>query len=220
MEIVYDALAPEHFRPTRSRDEVRRELGLPPDAIAAGIVGGVQEWKGQAVFLEAFARARANRPDLRGLIVGGVHRAGREYAAQLHERARALALGDALTFTGFRADAPDVISALDVVVHASVRPEPFGRVILEAMLLGKPVIAADAGGVPELIDDGRTGFLVPAGDVPALASRLEQLSADASRRREIGSAARDWAIERFALGRHVEAMSAIYDSISERKKNP
>ena len=73
------------------------------------------------------------------------------------------------------------MNAWDVVVHASVRPEPFGRVILEGMLLGKPVIATAAGGVPELIDDGRTGFLVPPGDATALADCLRRVLADARR---------------------------------------
>jgi glycosyltransferase involved in cell wall biosynthesis len=153
-------------------------------------------------------------------VVGGVHRAGREYAEQLEQRVRALGLERELTFTGFRSDMPDVMGGLDVVVHASVRPEPFGRVILEAMLLGKPVIATRAGGVPELIEEGRTGFLVAPGDAAALASRLARLAADEGLRRRIGVAARAWAVERFSLHRHVESMSAIYDSISERKTNP
>ena len=102
--------------------------------------------------------------------------------------------------TGFRADIPDVMNAWDVVVHASVRPEPFGRVILEGMLLGKPVVATAAGGVPELIDDGRDRL-------PGAARRRRgagrRACAAARRRRAtrapIGARARDWAREQFAL---------------------
>jgi glycosyltransferase involved in cell wall biosynthesis len=217
-EVVYDALAPEHFRPARDRGEMRTSLGLGPETVAIGIVGGIQEWKGQAVVLEAFARARQNHPELRLLVVGGVHRAGEEYARRLEERVRQLGLESAVIFTGFRSDVPDLMNALDVVVHASVRPEPFGRVILEGMLLGKPVIAAAAGGVPEFVDEGRTGFLVPPGDAEALAGAIHRLAADAGLRSAIGEQARTIALERFSLRRHVDLLSALYDSISKRKQ--
>jgi glycosyltransferase involved in cell wall biosynthesis len=99
----------------------------------------------------------------------------------------------------------------DVVVHASVRPEPFGRVILEGMLLGKPVIATAAGGVPELIDDGRTGFLVPPGNASALADCLRRVLSAPDDARAIGARARDWARQNFSLARQVSEMSEIYE---------
>lgn len=218
MEVVYDAVAPEHFRPRREREAMRKELALPADALAFGIVGGIQEWKGQAIALEAFARAREGAGPMRLVVVGGVHRAGREYAQALHETVRRLGLGDAVSFTGHRADVPDVMNALDVVVHASVRPEPFGRVILEGMLLGKPVIASASGGVPEFVDEGRTGFLVAPGDAETLAARMRQLAGDAALRRDVGARAREYALDRFSVRRHVDSMSALYDSISKRKQ--
>jgi glycosyltransferase involved in cell wall biosynthesis len=94
-----------------------------------------------------------------------------------------------------------------------VRPEPFGRVILEAMLLGKPVIGAAAGGVPELITDGETGFLVPPGDADALADRLTILLCDEALRRAIGERARAWARTRFSLARHVAEMTDLYHEV-------
>ena len=140
----------------RPAEAVRRELGIPLDAPCIGIAGNIQEWKGQRV------RGRGARPARRlartctASIAGGVHRAGEAYAGELRARiGRARACGRACTWSAFATDIPDVMNAWDVVVHASVRPEPFGRVILEGMLLGKPVIATAAGGVPELIDDGR-----------------------------------------------------------------
>jgi len=218
MHVVYDALGSEYFQPARDRGTTRASLGLAADTVAFGIVGGIQEWKGQAVAVEAFARARALRPEIRLLVVGGVHRAGREYSRQLEETVRQLGLEGAVTFTGHRSDVADVIDALDVLVHASVRPEPFGRVILEGMLLGKPVIASAAGGVPEFVAEGRTGFLVPPGDAEALAARMRLLATDDALRRRVGAEARVEARERFSLRRHVDAMSALYDSISKRKE--
>jgi len=117
--------------------------------------------------------------------------------------------------TGFRSDIADVMSALDIVVHTSVRAEPFGRVILEGMLLGKPVVATDAGGVPEMIVDGETGFLTPPGDAAALADRLIPLLREPLLRQRIGQRAQAWARERFSLARHVADMSGIYESVSK-----
>jgi len=106
-----------------------------------------------------------------------------------------------------------VINALDVVVHTSVRPEAFGRVILEGMLLGKAVVATAAGGVPELIQDGTTGFLTPPGDAARLADALIPLLRDAQLRQRIGTQARSWARERFNVQRHVTELGEIYEDL-------
>ncbi len=214
VEVIYDAVDLEHFRPSRPRDEVRRELGVGPEQCALGIVGGIQEWKGQAVVVEAFARLRPRLPNLRCFIVGGVHRAGREYAARLEQRVAELGLSDGIAFLGFRRDVPDIVNALDIVVHASVRPEPFGRVILEGMLLGRPVIAAADGGVLELVEDGRTGCLVPPGDVAALAEKIFVLATQPELRARIGRCGQSWAVRRFSLQAHVEAMTGLYLSVT------
>ena len=159
---------------------VRAELGIANGAPCVGVIGNIQEWKGQAVLVEAMARVIDAVPGARGLIVGGVHRAGAAYHEQLQARIRELALESVpFSITGFRRDVADVINALDVVVHTSMRPEPFGRVILEGMLLGKPVVASAAGGVPELIRDGDTGFLTTPGRRRRLAERLIPLLQDA-----------------------------------------
>jgi glycosyltransferase involved in cell wall biosynthesis len=144
------------------------------------------------------------------LIAGGTHRSGAAYAEELQRRTANLGLSSRVHFLGFREDVVDVINAADVVVHASVKPEPFGRVILEGMLLAKPVIATAAGGVLELIEHERTGYLVPPGDVAALASCLCRVLGAPVERRGIGEAARGWARTRFSLGRQVEEMSGIY----------
>jgi len=213
VEVIYDAVDLEHFRPRRPRAEVRRELGLGPEHCALGIVGGIQEWKGQAVVVEAFAQLWPRLPDLRCLIVGGVHRAGKEYSARLERRVAELGLSSAVAFLGFRRDVPDIVNALDIVVHASIRPEPFGRVILEGMLLGRPVIAAAGGGVLELVEDGSTGYLYPPGDAAALAEQIFALATDPELRARVGRAAQLWATRRFSLQAHVEAMAELYSSV-------
>jgi len=212
-QVVYDALDEAAFAPQRDVASVRAELGVGNGAPCLGVIGNIQEWKGQAVLVEAMARIVDAVPDARGLIVGGVHRAGGAYHAQLEKRIRDLHLERALSITGFRSDIADVMNALDVVVHTSVRPEPFGRVILEGMLLGKAVVASAAGGVRELIDDGTTGFLTPPGDAAQLAARLIPLLRDADLRRQVGARARAWAREHFNTERHVAEMGGIYQDL-------
>lgn len=215
-EVIYDALDEGAFVPQRSAAVVRSELGIENGGPCLGVVGNIQEWKGQTVLVEAMARVVAAVPNAHALIVGGVHRAGAAYHQQLEERIRTLHLERTVSVTGFRTDVADVMNALDVVVHTSVRPEPFGRVILEAMLLGKPVVATAAGGVPELIQDGETGFLTPPGDAERLAERLVALLQSAPLRHAMGERARAWAREQFSLSRHVATMSDMYERLARR----
>lgn len=213
--VIYDAVDEAGFRPTQDPAAVRAALGcgLTPDTPCVGIVGNIQEWKGQSVVVEAMARVHQQVPGAHCLIVGGAHRAGGEYERVLRQRVTALGLESVVHFIGFRTDVADVMNVLDVVVHASVRPEPFGRVILEAMLLGKPVVGAAAGGVPELITDGETGFLVPPGDAMALADRLVVLLNDEPMRHAVGERARQWARSRFSLARHVADITNLYNEV-------
>ncbi|MCK6555427.1 glycosyltransferase [Candidatus Binatia bacterium] len=215
MYVVYDALDEQGFVPRREPGAVRAELGITNGSPCVGVVGNIQEWKGQAVLVEAMARVVEAVPRARALIIGGVHRAGAQYGDALRARIAELGLGESIAFTGFRRDVPDVMNALDVVAHTSVRAEPFGRVILEAMLLGKPVVATAAGGVPELIADGTTGFLTPPGEPAALAERLIPLLRDADLRSRVGIEARRWARERFNLPRHVAETCAIYEQLTK-----
>ncbi len=208
--VIYDAVDPQDFHPVRPAQEVRRELGVDPAAPLVGVVGNVQEWKGQLVFVQALARLRERFPNLRGALIGGVHRAGAEYYRAIEQFVARERLGDIVRMTGFRSDVADLVNALDIVVHTSVRPEPFGRVILEGMLLGKAVVATAAGGVPELIETGRTGMLVGPGDAAALAECLADLVRDGEKRERLGRAARQWVEQRFSLAKHVEELERFY----------
>jgi len=149
-------------------------------------------------------------PEIRCLIVGGVHRGGAEYAQELYRYVEEHGLNNNVIFTGFRNDIEDVVSTMDVIIHASINPEPFGRVILEGMALGKPVIATDIGGVPEFVQHGVTGQLVPPRDPKALADAIVELLRDRLRRDRLGNNGRLAVLQRFTVQRHVQEVCNAY----------
>jgi glycosyltransferase involved in cell wall biosynthesis len=207
MAVIYDGLDVERFRPTREYAAVRKELGIP---LEVGIVGNIQRWKGQAIVLEAVREVKSFNPEIRCLIVGGVHREGAEYAQELYRYVEEHGLKNNVIFTGFRDDIADLVATMDIVIHASVNPEPFGRVILEAMALGKPVIATDIGGVPEFVQHGVTGQLVPPRNPKALAQAMVELLQNPCRRDSLGSNGRLAVHQRFTVRRHVEEVCNAY----------
>lgn len=154
-------------------------------------VGRLQRWKGVDVYLRAAAALCAHRDDVGFLVVGGsLFGRDQRYASSLPRLARILGIDEQVRFLGHRHDSVQVMAAADVIVHASRRPEPLGIVILEAMALGKPVIASRTLGPEELIDHGRTGLLVAPGDHVQLAESMERAARMSREERDrIGRAA-------------------------------
>jgi glycosyltransferase involved in cell wall biosynthesis len=213
--VIYDGLDLDEFRPTRERDDVREELGIDNDAPAVGVVGNIQEWKGQQVLLEAMVEVIKTHPRAVALIVGGAHRSGRAYADGLRRFTAENGLGSNVIFTGAREDISDIMRCMDVVAHTSIRGEPFGRVIIEGMSVGRPVVATRAGGVPEFVHDGDNGMLVPAGDAAALAKTLVRLFDDEELRNRLSAGALR-AVQSFSVTHHVDEMVRLYERVASR----
>ena len=163
----------------------------PPggEGLCVGMVGRLAPWKGQDVFLTAFAHADLG-PAARAVVVGAALFGEDEYAASLVAQADRLGIGERVDFRGFREDVEAELDRLDVLVHASVEPEPFGQVVVEGLAAGLPVVASRAGGPAEILTDGVDGLLVAPGDADALAAALTRLGADPARRDRLGAAAR------------------------------
>ena len=141
--------------------------------LRVGMVGRIAPWKGQHVFVEAFARAFPDGTEQASIIGAPLFGSAEErYLEEVRTLGEHLGLEGRLIFTGFREDVDAELAQLDVLVHASVEPEPFGQVIIEGMAAGLPVIASAAGGPLELIEHGVDGWLYPAGDTEALAQAL------------------------------------------------
>jgi len=209
---IYDGINCEAFSPGGG-DAVRREFGIPADAPLVGIVGHIQGWKGQLLVVEAVAKARARHPELRCLVVGGVHRMGADYGAQIREFIAAQGLERHVILTGARRDVPACMDAMDVVIHSSTRPEPFGRVLIEAMALGKPLIAPNEGGPREIVVDGETGIRVTPRDAESLASAIIRLVDNPEERTAMGRAGRARVEAVFDIRHHVRAIESVFDDI-------
>lgn len=214
---IYNSVDLERFTPSGPRADLDALAGLPPlgaDGIRVGLVATFARWKGHAVFLEALARLRGLVP-VRGYIIGdSIYQTGASQYSRDHllERARSLGLGDRVGFTGKVDDVPGALRALDIAVHASTEPEPFGLVIAEAMACGRPVIVSRAGGAAEIAQGGAV-FHEP-GDSAQLAERIRELAGDPARRAALGAEGREAALRLFSRARLRDTLIPLYDGLA------
>jgi glycosyltransferase involved in cell wall biosynthesis len=189
---------------------LQAEYGIPAGAPVVGVVARLEPEKGHPTLLDAWPLVLASVPNAHLLIVGeGSQReALEEQAANL--ASVAFAAPASVHFTGRRDDVPAVTAALDVAVLPSYR-EAQGLSILEAMALARPVVASAVGGIPEMVEDGRTGLLVPPRDPAALAAAITRLLLDHPFADTLGKAGKDLVHERFCVELMVRAVESIYD---------
>jgi len=188
-----------------------------------GLVATYARWKGHQVLLEA-ARHLASRADASHVvfyIVGGpiYETTASQYApGELRALASRLGVTDRIRFVPFQARVEDAFRALDVIVHASSRREPFGRTIAEGMATGKPVIVANGSGAAELFADPRDAVGVPEGDPEALAEAVRRLALDPAERARLGRAGRATALERFSRARLAREVFEVYAAAGARPR--
>lgn len=149
-----------------------------PVSRTVGYVGQIARWKGVEYFIEACGSIMKEAPGTNFIVVGGPIFGDTEYLEELKELAHSLSLDSKIQFMGEKEDALSYIAKIDVLVHPSVSPEPFGRVLIEAASLGKPVVATSGGSSPEIVVDGETGILVPPRDSDSIATSLKKLIAE------------------------------------------
>lgn len=181
----------------------------PTRPLRAVMVGRLSPWKGQLVAIRAFARA--DLPPASRLVLAGSALFGEEaYEQQLRAEVERLGVADRVQFPGFVADIAGLMRGSDVLVHASLLPEPLGQVVLEALALGTPVIATREGGPGEVVTNGVDGLLHPAGDERALADCLTRLSRNPALRDRLAAAGRQRAKE-FGPGAVAAQVLDVYD---------
>ena len=216
--VVPNAVDPQRFNQSDIvAADIRTEFGWDDSHKIFVLAGRVVSWKGQDYFIRAVADARRSDASIRALIVGDgeASSSNAAYIAGLRSLASELALDDIVKFTGHRADIPNIMKAADAVVCASSLPEPFGRVIIESMAVGTPVVATDAGGATDIISDGENGILVPVKDSEALAHAIVRLSQDSDLTQKLRSAAMQTVADRYTVRRHVDQVCGIYRSVLE-----
>lgn len=180
-----------------------------------GMVGRISPWKGQAVFLEAILELLDQGYDVEARVIGDSMFGEEAYKEAVLARVAQADAESRIRFLGFREDVEAELAELDIAVHASTVPEPYGQVVVEAMAAGVPVVASDAGGPAELIEDGVTGILAPPNDANSLAGALASLIDDGGMRREISERAL-MSVEKLAPELVAQRMVAIYDRALER----
>lgn len=200
--------------PTRDKG-IRATLGLPHDVPIIGLVSGFRVMKGQQIVVEAAARLAAGGLRFQLLLIGQG-----PFAARVRAQIEAAGLGDRVSVLGFVDDLPATMAALDVALYSALESDGMSRVLFEYLASGVPVVASRVGVVPEILEDGRTALLVPAGEPGPLAEAVARLIADPSRRREIGSAGAALVHARYSGARLAERLTALYLSLAVASAQP
>jgi glycosyltransferase involved in cell wall biosynthesis len=235
-QVVYNPVDIEQFHPDRSGKPIREELGVAPDEPLIGIVGRITVWKGHQTFIEALQLVKKDFPHVKALIVGEQFQRSSEADRRelntlrqdlgdqicppssiifeeqdLRKLVHTLGLNNQVIFTGFRHDIPDVMAALDLLVLSSWW-EPFGRVLIEAMASGNPVVATNLGGPAEIVKDGEVGFLVPPLDAQMMADAICKILSDPLLAARMSRKGRLEAKCRFSLSQYATMITDIYQN--------
>lgn len=193
--------------------DVSKRLGFPEDAPVIGIVANLRPIKRVDTLVEAFAAVQLHFPDARLVIVGDTQSEQAKWVLEaLKELSRRLGVHDRIVFTGSVNDSAFYVNRFTVAVLCS-ESEGFSNALIEYMQAGRPIICTDTGGNPELVQDGTNGFLVPVGDVDALADRLVKLLSDIALAQKLGEAARETVHSNYSNARMISEHMACYDDV-------
>lgn len=203
---------PEKFSPTVDGSRIREEFCIAPDTFLVAMVGVLRSWKRHDVFLAAVRLLRDRGIPVRALVVGEGPRRD-VIAAEIVEQG----IPDVALLTGFRMDIPEILAASDAVVLPSDRFEGVPQVILQALATGRPVVASPVGGIPEVVLDGKTGFLCPPGDAYAYADAMARLAGDPDLRERMGMDGRDLVLSRHTVAVMGDRTESFYSRLSSMK---
>jgi glycosyltransferase involved in cell wall biosynthesis len=195
ISVIYNGFHPSNYQiDPLLRLQIRKLWNWPGKPFVVGHFSRLSPWKGQHILLEALQYCPR---EIVAVFVGDALFGEDDYRSMLHQRVEELGLGDRVKFIGFQDQVPELMSACDLITHTSTAPEPFGRVIVEAMLSGTPVIASAAGGALELIEADLTGWLTPPGDAQTLATAIKQCYQNPDRTQSMAQTAKIQARDRF-----------------------
>ena len=218
VDVFYNAVDLNRFSPRGEHLDLDRLSGLDPapfGTVRVALLATMAWWKGHRTFLEAMSRLRSL--PVRGYLIGGpIYRTdGSENSlSDLRDQAQKLGISDRMGFTGFLPDTASALRSVDIVIHASTRPEPFGRVVIEAMACGKPVITTGLGGSAEIISAGPGTLKFWPGEADDLAKAISTLVRDPSLRKSMGDSARKTVVRHFGREQLAEELDRTLQSLS------
>lgn len=205
ISVIYNGIDPAPYV-TSSVGALRSELGFGPDVRLVGMVANVRQSKGYDILVKACVEVCRRFPTAKFVAVGDVHDV---LAAPIRKLVAELSLEDRFVFLGFRSDIPKILNELEVFVLSSVS-EGMPLSVLEAMASGKAIVTTRCGGIPEIVDHGKTGLLVPPSDCSALAGAIEDLLSDRSKAERLGTNAQMKFHDEFTIGRMIERYEQLY----------
>lgn len=214
--LIYNGIDVDTFQINkRSCENILKEWNIPENTPVIGVIGNIRKWKGQHVAIEATKLLVDKYNNIRCILVGSISNSNEdtEYYEYLKELVTKYNIKENIMFAGFRNDIFDVISNFNILVHTSVLPEPFGRVILEGMILRKPVIATNQGGPLEIIQNGVSGILIPPEDPKSLADNISFLFENKNISNIMGENARRRIEEKFNIIKTVKKIEELYSSL-------
>jgi glycosyltransferase involved in cell wall biosynthesis len=214
--VLYEGIDLSEFRRDITGERVRSELGIDLRTPVVGFVARLDPWKGLEIFVKAAAVVHERFPGAHFLVAGDAPQGYESHARKMRGLAAESGLSEHMHFCGFRHsfDAiPELMASLTMLCHTSVRPEPFGLVLIEAMAMSRPVIATRMGGPLEIVADQETGVLIPPGDPQQLAEAVCRLLANPIELQRMGEAGRRRVEERFPVKEFGAKLSWLYDSL-------
>ncbi len=213
MARIYSGIEMDRFHPVSEEEKknLKRKWGLHEQDAVIGIVSKLWEGKGHALLIRAFKKIRREKPQARLVIVGEG-----SLMESLRDLVTRLELSDAVIFTGFLEDVPQILATFDVAVLPSYF-EGMGRVLLEAMAMEKPVVGTAVGGIPDLIEQGLNGYLVSPGSEKELAAAVLKILDDKSLALEMGQAGRRKMTDRFSAESMVQSIENVYSELLKKK---
>ncbi|MCD4655739.1 glycosyltransferase family 4 protein [bacterium] len=207
IRVIYNGVDYHRFRDADG-SAFRHELKLKPNQFLFGIVGPVSQHKGVEEFIRAARQVINTHPDAIFVVVGPDR--PRAFLDEMKSLVASLELVNSVIFTGFRKDVPEIMSALDILITPS-RVEAFGRVLLEAMSAGTPVIASQVGGIPEIISEKNIGILVPPESPDKLSTAILSIMSDQDRRDKIIKIAQNHIKNNFTIEKHTQQIEEVYE---------
>jgi len=213
IRVVHNGLDLSRYHIVETPSELRSKYNIGDTDPIIGVVGNIRVWKGQEIIVRAMSELVEKHSNIRCLLVGASSLTDAPYKGKLISICKDLDIEDNVIFTGFQNNPIDYMNLMDIVVHTSVEPEPFGIVLLEAMFLAKPLISTTIGGPAEIVVNGESGLLVEPGKPELLAEAVDKLLSNPIYAKEIGQHGNRRLHEEFTIQENAEKTMIIYDEV-------